>query len=62
MKGFCLMLKKIIALFSRPAPVKPYTPPIPAVWYQPDLPFIPDGDELPCRGMNASVPLSAKKI
>jgi hypothetical protein len=39
MKGFYLMLKKIIALFSRPVPKKPYTPPIQKRCYQPELPF-----------------------
>ena len=33
------MLKKIIALFSRPASEKPYTPPRPEYCYQPELPF-----------------------
>ncbi len=39
MKGFCLMLKKIITLFSRPVPEKPYTPPRQEYCYQPELPF-----------------------
>ena len=39
MKGFCLMLKKIIALFSRPVLEKPYTPPEQGRCYQPQLPF-----------------------
>ena len=34
-----IMLKKIIALFSRPAPEKPYTPPRQEYCYQPELPF-----------------------
>ena len=33
------MLKKIIALFSRSVPEKPYTPPRQVFWYQPQLPF-----------------------
>ena len=33
------MLKKIIALFSRPAAKKPYTPPRQEYCYQPELPF-----------------------
>jgi len=33
------MLKKIIAMFSRPAAEKTYTPPAPVRCYQPDLPF-----------------------
>ena len=33
------MLKKIIALFSRPTPEKPYTPPRQVFCYQPELPF-----------------------
>ena len=33
------MLKKIIALFSRPAPEKLYTPPRQEHCYQPELPF-----------------------
>ena len=33
------MLKKIIALFSRPAPEKTYTPPEQRRCYQPQLPF-----------------------
>ncbi len=39
MKGFCLMLKKIIALFRRPVSEKPYTPPRSEYCYQPELPF-----------------------
>ena len=39
MKGFCLMLKKIIALFNRFVPEKPYTPPRQEYCYQPELPF-----------------------
>ena len=34
-----IMLKKIIALFRRPVPEKPYTPPAPVRCYQPNLPF-----------------------
>ena len=34
-----IMLKKIIALFIRPVPEKPYTPPRQEYWYQPELPF-----------------------
>ena len=33
------MLKKIIALFSRPVPEKTYTLSEPVRYYQPDLPF-----------------------
>lgn len=33
------MLKKIIALFSRSVPEKPYTPPVQEYCYQPELPF-----------------------
>ena len=33
------MLKKITALFSRPAAEKPYTPPSQEFCYQPELPF-----------------------
>ena len=33
------MLKKIIALFSRPAAKKTYTPPRQEYCYQPELPF-----------------------
>ena len=34
-----IMLKKIIALFRRPVPEKPYTPPEQGRCYQPELPF-----------------------
>ena len=34
------MLKKIIALFRRPVPEKPYTPPVPVRCYQLELPFV----------------------
>ena len=33
------MLKKLISLFIRITPEKPYTPPAPVRCYQPELPF-----------------------
>lgn len=34
------MLKKLIALFRRPAPKKTYIPPAVVQYYQPELPFV----------------------